>query len=145
VCHYRPWGGVLPRGGTCAMNSDDFRILLKSLNCGDIVEIATTYKVKQKDSYHSGQTDVRLCNREETTTLSSAWPLPEERELRLIRKATDLLIEPPRRSVVLDRYGDAWQRKSGSRWWQVSKYKYWEDLNAYYGPLRVVYTPEEAS
>lgn len=60
--------------------------------------------------------------------------------------------EPPDKSVVIDREGDAWQRDDDSpdpdtRWMLAgSDYthtgRFWDDLTSIYGPVRLVYTPE---
>jgi len=63
--------------------------------------------------------------------------------------------EPPRRSVVIDREQNAWQRLSGMHshdWWRVTNFygnqqdnppMQWPGLVVLNGPLQLVYSPPE--
>jgi len=54
--------------------------------------------------------------------------------------------EPPVGSVVIDRYGDVWQRRHRSGWtlaWGVICGLTWDNLNKEFGPVRVIWTPED--
>jgi len=63
-------------------------------------------------------------------------------KITVLRRA--LPPEPPTGSVVLDKFGVAWQRGGAVTWFstEILSVRIWLNLHADRGPLRVIYTPE---
>lgn len=124
------------------MTREEVEAVMTSVRQGDLVEF-TVRGVADIDVEHGLYVKSKANGR--------LWLTPQEiadewqGSIEVISRSP-LPPEPPRGSVVLDHSGYAYQR--GQYTWEgatIHRSVSWESLNTYYGPVRVVYTPEEAS
>lgn len=125
------------------MTREEIQTVLEGLNPGDRVELGVVYLVVTVGK--SGIVTFRHNMSGESVVLKP-YDLPADPGLSLRVIHRGLPPEPPAGSAIIDRAGFVWQRITMT-WWQVGEENCmnWADLNREAGPLRVIYTPEEAS
>ena len=119
------------------MNREEIEKVLAALNPGDEIEL--TFRRRVIDASSSWVTTKEPGGGSRDWRPGDLWRWQGQ-----INVVSRCLPEPPVGSVVLDRDGDAYQR--GQHTWEGAAKRYcvsWESLKNHYGPVRVIYTPEE--
>jgi len=117
--------------------------LFANVNDGDFVRVEFEDGAIEGVVKFDGPRNLRRIVVSNAYTDVLAYQCPSITKITVLRRA--LPQEPPTGSVVLDKFGVAWQRGGAVTWFstEILSVRIWLNLHADRGPLRVIYTPEE--